>query len=292
MSSITSEIPDMPRSSAEADSSASLAGSTTPFASSLTGSKSKSIPKSAAVASVKAESFSFQSTPKSKSRSQRNSKSAAPTQSLSLSSPDSIPPSSDTEKTKTSDEPSSSYSSYYYLSIIVIILLFIGVNIFYYLGAITEYLRDFFGPIIADVMRSIGYTASNGATGAKTGIDVASGTVVSGLDVLQGQLDSEDASNKHDGTGASTRSPINGGDDESGLRSALIQASNSASGSNNDSNHLSRNGEVNFTGKSGYCYVGEDRGFRSCVSVSPDDTCMSGDIFPSMDICINPSLRE
>jgi hypothetical protein len=43
--------------------------------------------------------------------------------------------------------------------------------------------------------------------------------------------------------------------------------------------------------KSGYCYIGEDRGFRSCVKVSQHDTCMSGDIFPSRDICINPNLR-
>jgi hypothetical protein len=25
--------------------------------------------------------------------------------------------------------------------------------------------------------------------------------------------------------------------------------------------------------------------------VGPNDTCMSGDIFPSQDICVNPSLR-
>ena len=46
------------------------------------------------------------------------------------------------------------------------------------------------------------------------------------------------------------------------------------------------------SGKAGYCYIGEDRGFRSCVSVNERDTCMSGDIFPSNEICVNPSLRE
>jgi hypothetical protein len=43
--------------------------------------------------------------------------------------------------------------------------------------------------------------------------------------------------------------------------------------------------------KSGYCYIGEDRGFRSCINVGENDECMSGDIFPTMDICINPNLR-
>jgi hypothetical protein len=43
--------------------------------------------------------------------------------------------------------------------------------------------------------------------------------------------------------------------------------------------------------KSGYCYVGEDRGFRSCVPVKSGDKCMSGDIFPTQAVCINPNLR-
>jgi hypothetical protein len=44
--------------------------------------------------------------------------------------------------------------------------------------------------------------------------------------------------------------------------------------------------------KSGWCFIGEDRGYRSCVEVGENDRCMSGDIFPTKDICINPTLRE
>jgi hypothetical protein len=43
--------------------------------------------------------------------------------------------------------------------------------------------------------------------------------------------------------------------------------------------------------KSGWCYIGEDRGFRACINVGENDTCMSGDIFPTSDICVNPNLR-
>lgn len=43
--------------------------------------------------------------------------------------------------------------------------------------------------------------------------------------------------------------------------------------------------------KSGWCYIGEDRGFRSCIDVGDNDTCMSGDIFPTQAICVNPNLR-
>jgi len=43
--------------------------------------------------------------------------------------------------------------------------------------------------------------------------------------------------------------------------------------------------------KSGYCYIGEDRGFRSCIEVTRDMKCMSGDIFPTREVCVNPRLR-
>jgi hypothetical protein len=46
------------------------------------------------------------------------------------------------------------------------------------------------------------------------------------------------------------------------------------------------------TGKGGYCYIGEDRGFRSCVKVEASDKCMSGEVFSRHDICVNPTLRE
>jgi hypothetical protein len=43
--------------------------------------------------------------------------------------------------------------------------------------------------------------------------------------------------------------------------------------------------------KAGFCYIGEDRGFRSCIEVGEGEVCMSGDIFPTEDVCINPKLR-
>jgi len=44
--------------------------------------------------------------------------------------------------------------------------------------------------------------------------------------------------------------------------------------------------------KGGWCLIGEDRGFRSCAQVESADQCMSGNIFPTNEICVNPSLRS
>ena len=43
--------------------------------------------------------------------------------------------------------------------------------------------------------------------------------------------------------------------------------------------------------KPAYCYVGNDRGYRSCVEIDPNDKCMSKKIFPTREVCINPTLR-
>ena len=46
------------------------------------------------------------------------------------------------------------------------------------------------------------------------------------------------------------------------------------------------------SGKAGYCYIGEDRGFRSCARVEAGDKCMSGQIYSRQDRCIDPTLRD
>jgi len=44
--------------------------------------------------------------------------------------------------------------------------------------------------------------------------------------------------------------------------------------------------------KGGWCFVGEDRGYRSCLLVQENTGCMSGQVFPSEDVCVNPELRR
>lgn len=41
----------------------------------------------------------------------------------------------------------------------------------------------------------------------------------------------------------------------------------------------------------GFCYVGKQNNLRYCAKVTSKSKCMSGDIFPTMDLCINPKLR-
>lgn len=41
----------------------------------------------------------------------------------------------------------------------------------------------------------------------------------------------------------------------------------------------------------GWCFIGENNGTRVCGEVGLNDECMSGKIFPSSDLCVNPNLR-
>ncbi len=50
-------------------------------------------------------------------------------------------------------------------------------------------------------------------------------------------------------------------------------------------------GSSSTAGKAGYCFIGQEQGIRSCAPVGANDQCMSGDVFPTNDVCMNPNLR-
>uniref|UniRef100_A0A6C0E4T4 Uncharacterized protein n=1 Tax=viral metagenome TaxID=1070528 RepID=A0A6C0E4T4_9ZZZZ len=81
------------------------------------------------------------------------------------------------------------------------------------------------------------------------------------------------------------------------LNTALIQDTSAPNNTPNTFNYTADDSMSNIqqsksTSKSGWCFIGEDRGFRSCIQVNENEKCMSGDIFPSQEICINPNLRQ
>jgi hypothetical protein len=192
-------------------------------------------------------------------------------------------------------------TSYTRVGLIVVILLFLGVNLFSYLGDFLQIVKEALAPLLKNILESLGYVVTEttkdvaqlSAEGAKLGIDVAAGTVESGVNVIQGQLDIEQGSSSSSGNTNNLQN--NQGKSKafdsisSSLSSALADAEyNSEPMPDDATSSTQRSGPS----KSGYCYIGEDRGFRSCIQVKDGDTCMSGDIFPSQAICVNPSLRE
>jgi hypothetical protein len=188
-------------------------------------------------------------------------------------------------------------SGYIRIGVIIVILLFLGVNIFSYLGDFFQNIKDTSAPIIGSILQNLGLVVTETtkdvtqitAEGAKLGVDVAAGTVESGIDVIQGQLDMDQSGSQNKTSTPTTNSNAKQGSLSASLTSALADAEyNSEPLPDDATSSTQRSGPT----KSGYCYIGEDRGFRSCISVKDSDVCMSGQIFPSNEICVNPSLRE
>jgi hypothetical protein len=141
--------------------------------------------------------------------------------------------------------------------LIFFILAILGINIFSSLSNVTEWIGNTFGPIFKKLLGAIG---------------------ISTVKVVEGQLEN---------TKDNSQTTFNGTSNNS-LNLALSNAIPQVPQPDDATSNTQRTG----TGKSGYCYIGEDRGFRSCIKVNENDECMSGDIFPSQAICVNPNLRE
>ena len=59
---------------------------------------------------------------------------------------------------------------------------------------------------------------------------------------------------------------------------------------NNKINSMSSYKQEQLSKENSYCYIGTDNGQRECASMYPGEVCMSGQIFPKMEVCVNPHL--
>ena len=211
----------------------------------------------------------------------------------SVSIGESISQSGQTSSTETSsntimDSFSSSYTFYFLLFLISTVL---GINIFAYLGYLTENVIYYLRPLIfigitntSTISKDIVNTS---AEGTKAGTDIVAGTINSAIDTTSNIL---------------TQSPgIDDDSDDDDLEEDKVSNYNKLQKNINQNNKPSTtipepddatSSTQKSQSKSGYCYIGEDRGFRSCININEGDSCMSGDIFPTEEICVNPSLRE
>lgn len=169
----------------------------------------------------------------------------------------------------------------------IIILMILGVNIFYYLGNFTEILSSIFKTI----MTFFGLGAANEV---KKNVDVTTNNVNSGLNKLDDTIQKKKTRNKID---IKKKNNVEDSDDEDELiTTAPKKASTNASTNKPTSTNAPNPDDATSSTqrkntKPSYCYIGETDGVRSCTSVKNDIECMSGEIFPTMDICVNPNLR-
>lgn len=221
------------------------------------------------------------------------------------------------------DSPSSSNGSFFSnitwqtWIIIILILALLGINIFAYLAIGTQELALLFEKIFGPILKFFGYgaltaskqTVETSATGAKAGVDIVADVATDTIDTIQKVA--EDglpiattgtsigvSTSIPQGQNATSSLPVqqqmqNGGSNlEQWQKDSLVRALDNAKQTTTsqvapDDSRSS----IQTTGKSGWCFIGEEQGIRTCAEVGVNDVCMSGDVFPSQAVCMNPNLR-
>jgi hypothetical protein len=176
--------------------------------------------------------------------------------------------------------------------LIILILAFLGFNIFVYLAKGTQSITNIFGPLFQKIFGTAvaitGQTIDVAAEGGKTVVSGTANALNAGLsavqDITPNTANSSIQSQPVQGT--TTKSTQNVASDNT-----LNKALNSSKPveQNQDQDYTAQ--EASSSLKAGWCFIGEDRGHRTCGEVGVNDQCMSGDIFPSQELCINPNLR-
>jgi len=177
--------------------------------------------------------------------------------------------------------------------IIILIFAFLGFNIFVYLAKGTQDLTSFFTPLLKNVFGTAanvtGQVVDVSAEGAKAVVGGTAGAINSGLTSVQNltQPSTTGSNMKPQSVQSTMQEP------DILANNTLNKALNSSKSEHQDVDYQAHEAQssVHLAGKSGWCFIGEDRGFRSCAKVGVNDECMSGNIFPSQEICVNPNLR-
>ena len=204
----------------------------------------------------------------------------------------------------------------------IILLAMIGINIFSYLAKGTDVTTSMFLPIYNWISEQVGkllvllgftslettkQTVQTSATGTKAGVDVVSGVTTGTINAIENPMapissllpsgtTSTGINGKTPSRVTDTATPIGptpSPNQVMGKKQNLVDLEENTLNAalKNASSQQSSYPVPSASGKSGWCYTGMDQGFRNCAPVGASDICMSGDIFPSQDICINQSLR-
>jgi len=168
--------------------------------------------------------------------------------------------------------------------LVIFVLAVLGLNLFSVLANIFDELAKTFVPMAAHVFALFGYstgelidnTAVIAADTAKLGVDIAQGTAQDIGNLLknasQGGM-SEKEKQDLDKLLSSRRGEASCPEPEPVKSDDKIEKPIASQKS-----------------KAGWCFVGEYDGTRGCVELEEHEKCMSGQVFPSQKMCLNPNL--
>jgi len=195
----------------------------------------------------------------------------------------------------TSSSPSFDNNTIIIIVLVILLLLsFLGINMLTYSGNFLQSVTNIFEPIFVQFFSFLGNitgkTLNTGAdtvgVTAKTGINIAEGTVHSIGDLLQNKsnpgIDNEQPLSLSSLLPPGPQGPP-GPPGPQGTIGHSVSVPAPDSSENPIQNPIT-------SSKTQWCLVGEYQTKRGCIEVTEQDKCMSGQIFPTQQSCLNPTI--
>ena len=176
--------------------------------------------------------------------------------------------------------------------VIFIILTLLGINIFAYLSEGTAYtanlldrITKWFSGIVGTPIKQ---TVNVSAIGTKAGINTATTTTTNAIDIATKPFKTNTGTDPSGTPAYTSQLPQTLQNQSTNVESDDVITTTLQKPLSKTTNVQSHTASSN---KSGWCFIGEEEGIRSCIDVGLNDICMSGDIFPTNAVCVNPNLR-
>ena len=170
---------------------------------------------------------------------------------------DTLPSIQDTANESISEDSNSNILK---IIIMTVILATLGINILLYLFEQTDIVSKYMSEGMVGIIRSIQKIFSGSLKSSSKIIDQSSGT--------------------------------NSYTENHKLNEAVNKPNLQTNNKNEPKPDMSTESSVQNPKNTQWCYIGKDRTYRSCVKMSSGDRCISGEIFPTKDVCINTNLRH
>ena len=173
-----------------------------------------------------------------------------------------------------STPPTDSFKNGLIFTLVVLLSLsFLGINLLEIFSNLLKNITAIFSPVVNQSLSLLGTTT--GATINKTA-DIAGDTAKVGIDIAEGTVQNIGDLLIKAGKGdkklndAITKSKKGGNEPDASSAENPIQ------------NPISKN-------KNSWCLIGEFESRRGCIEVGETSKCMSGQTFPSRELCMNPT---
>ena len=160
-----------------------------------------------------------------------------------------------------------------FILIVLLFFTFVGINLLDAFSGLLKNVNDVFSPILSQILSLIGNTTGTAinktadivSDTAQTGIEIAEDTVQDVGDLL---IKASKGDRKLDKAIAKSKSKSHEPDADTS--------------ENPIQNPISK-------GKNSWCLVGEFESRRGCIEVGDTSKCMSGQTFPTRELCMNPT---